>query len=100
MTWYRLTHRIRIRYTKLKYGTSCCDLAGYSWFIAGKISKDLVRLKKNNIGYPFRMTEQEWDKVLDDMILGFKKIADDEITEDEYKKTMALFAEHLGDLWI
>lgn len=64
----------------------------------------LVKFKESNAGYPGSMTEQEWDEILDKMILSFKMILDE---EDDWKmeinetiqEGLDLFGKWYRSLW-
>jgi len=66
----------------------------------------LKLLKKNNISYPGYMTEEKWDKILDEMIDGFESNLErmdmlDETEENNKKlaRSLHLFSKYFKHLW-
>jgi len=112
---------------RFRKGYAPCDVWNMnSWFInhAIPILKDL---RKNTNGYPAGLSEQAWDKILEDMIKGFeiaKAVNDHEaifkedynranpglqkvyrdqgiklVNKGEYDKAFELFHEYFFNLW-
>lgn len=73
--------------------------------IARFILPRLIRFKEINAGYPGTISEQEWDDILDRMILAFSLLASDVVfctgKEDQKKidEGLALFAKWYQHLW-
>lgn len=65
----------------------------------------LIRFREINEGYPSTISEQEWNSILDKMILAFSLLASDAVyftsKEDQEKidEGMALFAKWYQSLW-
>ena len=65
----------------------------------------LKRLKEIQKGYPANLTEEEWDKILSEIIECMEMYLDkiyNKFEEDEYKrvkKGFKLFGKYLMDLW-
>ena len=122
----RLGHEVKDVYWKIRYGFQRM-FKGYDFadtfdtfdkFIS-RYQKILTELKKNKCGYPMGMTEEEWDNILDEMIMHLyymdewnvikelEKDVDDNWScasvgvvmnrhKDEFFK---LFSEHFYSLW-
>lgn len=66
----------------------------------------LIELKKIKHGYPYDLTEEEWNFCLDEMIFSFKTLSEDENYNGFYQKTsdriqngLNLFAKYYTALW-
>lgn len=69
----------------------------------------LKLFKKSTIGFPWRLKSfEEWEAILDKMILAFELIAngDDDFTREDYEEInkkinegLELFATYFRDLW-
>lgn len=82
-----------------------------TWNLNYAISKFMViRLKKFkelSIAYPATLTPDEWNQILDEMILGFELfLTFDDLTLSEQKKavkkinkSLGLFKKYFWDLW-
>ena len=80
-----------------------------TWSLDSTIAKfilpRLIRFKEINAGYPGTVSEQEWDDILDRMILAFSLLASDAAfvtaKEDQEKidEGLALFAKWYQYLW-
>lgn len=80
-----------------------------TWSLDSTIAKfilpRLIRFKEINAGYPGTVSEQEWDDILDRMILAFSLLASDAAfvtaKEDQEKidEGLALFAKWYQHLW-
>jgi hypothetical protein len=55
-------------------GYSDKDLWDFDFYLAEMISRALYQLKKIQHGYPAELTEKKWDKILEDIILGFEAV--------------------------
>lgn len=74
--------------------------------IAGFAIPRLRRFKEVKKGYPADLMPEEWDRVLDKMILSMEWFATDVDKRDDSEETyaqvqegMTLFGKHFGDLW-
>lgn len=68
---------IKFCYQRVKYGW--CDGDTWSidmWFL-NIIPQMIQQLKEEKHGYPGTMTEEEWDKILDDMIFYFTEACEE-----------------------
>ena len=92
-----------------------------TWNVQHEFAKWVVprlkRFKEVNNGYPYELTEEEWDNVLDEIIEGFSIVASDnywglsdiendkERIEEEKKKmkkidrAVDLWSHHFHDFW-
>lgn len=85
-----------------------------TWNLNDELAKWLVprlkQYKKLNIGFPFHLTMEEWDEIIDEMIWTFEQCIDrwEHFQEDpkirakeekRYQKGIKLFAKYHRDLW-
>ena len=96
-----------------KRGYADCDVWSMGDYLADIIPSMLRQLKEINCGYPGNLTEEKWDKLLDEMIIGFsaaKRVYDDEydlgtmITDciaDQklFREKMKIFTKYFFNLW-
>ncbi len=86
-------------------GWADCDVWWLNTHLAGIIVGALTRQRRYGRSYPGCVgarTEEEWDDILDRMMRGFAKVADDydeAFESPEYKDAMELFAEWFPALW-
>ena len=66
----------------------------------------LKMFREVNNCHPAKMTMEEWNKILDEMIEGFgcslkdnHATADDSVISEKLQKSLKLFAEYFNDLW-
>ena len=65
-------------------GYADCDIWDMCNYLAKIILPMLKQLKGTTHGYPCDLTEKKWDKLLDEMIVGFeavKRVCDDEYVD-------------------
>jgi hypothetical protein len=86
------------------YGDS--DLWSFDSYLTTMIPAALKTFKEKNIGYPCSLTPEEWDEILDKIILGFEnhttKIQDwsyDPEKDPEWKETWKLFRKWFNHIW-
>lgn len=65
-----------------KRGWADCDWWGMDYYLISIILPMLKELKKYNHGHPANLTEEKWDGILSEMILGFE--ASKRVIDDEY----------------
>ena len=124
----RLWHSFIVKHRKLKWrcqhfirGWADEDTWGIDrWFIE-TLSPMLKKFKEDNNGHPFDVSEEEWDKILDDMIYYLEGMTEEgatnqlygggaNLTVDKYKeisnhivaskeKFFELFVQYFYDLW-
>lgn len=100
-----------------KRGWADCDVWSIDGYLSSILPDMLQRLRDTTHGYPIDMTEGEWDRILQEMILGFKAhqslaqldFFDDvsnridnaklDCLEKQKEHGMKLFVKHFNDLW-
>lgn len=97
------------------------DAWDIDWWFIKTLSPMLKKFKEDNDGNPFKLSEEEWDKILDDMIYYLEGMNEDgavnqlygegaNLTVDNYKeisnhmatskeKFFELFVQYFYDLW-
>jgi hypothetical protein len=92
-------------------GYSDCDVWSFDWYLAEVISKGCKQLAKEKHGYPYGLTEEEWDVIINKISDGFEeymKIIDheeeyDKITQEDFDKKMdelfGLLRKYFVNLW-
>ena len=65
-----------------KRGWADCDWWGMDYYLISIILPMLKELKKNQHGHPADLTEEKWNKILDEMVEGFE--AAERALNDEY----------------
>lgn len=76
------------------------DIAFAKWIVPR-----LERFREITIGHPMGTTEEKWDKVIGDMVDGFKIMIEDDCIPESKKrlkkvtKAIHLFHEHFFSLW-
>jgi hypothetical protein len=116
---YRLwNHKIAMIPKEIKWfcqrgrrGYSDCDVWSFDWYLAEVISKGCKQLAKEKHGYPYGLTEEEWDVIINKISDGFEeymKIIDheeeyDKITQEDFDKKMdelfGLLRKYFVNLW-
>jgi hypothetical protein len=91
-----------------------CD--SETWSLDSVICKFILprlkRFRELNTGFPYGLTENEWDAILEEMIFAFEWNINEEaeilqkLSQEENKKNwerqkkgIELFAKYFGDLW-
>lgn len=94
------------QYQTLTRGFSDKETWSLDWTIAKFVLPRLKRFKKLNNGFPHGMTEQSWEKALDDMIYSMEIYSKglwshnpDEVNWKRVKRGTTLFGKHFRDLW-
>ena len=124
----RLWHSFIDKCRKLKWrcqrfvrGWADEDTWDINWWFIETLLPMLKKFKEENNGHPFELSEEEWDKVLDDMIYYLEGMDEDgavkhlygegaNLTLGRYKEVRAhmadskekffeLFVPHFYDLW-
>jgi hypothetical protein len=130
ITWpyYRLKYKVKDFYWDIRYafqrahkGYDYLDvISTYSKFM-DRYTKILTKYKENKHGYPARMPEEEWNKIIETMLFHLHYMDEDNVYEElckdvpdnwiprwetsgeimEHHKTefFKLFSEHFYDLW-
>lgn len=65
-----------------KRGWADCDVWSMDWYLIKTITPMLKHLKNVNHGYPYGITEEEWNNILSEMIAGFE--AGKHVLDDNY----------------
>lgn len=85
-----------------KRGFSDAETWSLDSVIAEFILPRLKRFRKIKNGTPYRLTQEEWDQILDKMIYAFKYLLKPRIItkpEEKFQEGMDLFAKYIQDLW-
>jgi len=91
---------------KDKHGFSLDELWNLDISIALFVLPRLAKFKEKVHGHPAKITEQEWNRILDKMIWSFTQIVNEEIddmTEDDAAKLtegLVLFGKYFLKLWL
>lgn len=101
--WWRAVRRIPTRYIKHKYqrltrGFSDADMWNGDGFIADVISATAYWHFSNGMGYPGRMTHEEWLDTLLEIYEGFRN-PDDDVDWRPSDMAWDLLKENHADLW-
>lgn len=112
-------------FSKIKYfiqrgkrGYADCDVWNLNDYLADMLFDALKQLNREKLGYPCNYPEEEWTKILNDMIAGFraykqmdklhfwsnenektKYLKQRKALEEICNKGLKLFAENFYDLW-
>ena len=117
--FYRLwNHKIKMIPKEIKWfyqrgrrGYSDCDLWGFDSFLSEIIAKGCRQLSKEKHGYPYGLTEEEWNEALNRIAFGFEeydKMMDhsegyDKISKEEFNKKLdelfLLLRKYFINLW-
>jgi hypothetical protein len=91
------------------YGYANNDVWSLDYYLAKVISNSVRHLKEHLHGYPSGLTEDEWDEILEKIIIGFEaniKLDDVEYNSAEHKEKlkafnigMKLFVKYFNNLW-
>ena len=68
----RITRRIKWAYQRIKYGWCDRDLWNLDCWFLDVIVPMLKRFKEIKHGHPASMTEEQWNNILDEMIMHFE----------------------------
>ena len=68
-------------------GWADCDWWGMDYYLTTIILPMLKKLRENQHGHPANFTEEKWNNILDDMIMGFE--AAERVIGDEYYKQVS-----------
>ena len=98
-------HWVENLWLRLRYGAGCCDTYSYVWYLSKRLSNDLKLFKKRCMSHPMDTTEEEWDKILDEMIWAFEYLENED--SYDYKKKdsnrcdrgLKLFGKYFRNLW-
>jgi hypothetical protein len=92
----------RYYWQRLTRGWDDSELWNLDATISEFVIPRLKRFKEYQHGYPSYMTEEEWDGILDQMILAFENNLEDFPTREQDKQAeegLALFAKYYVHLW-
>lgn len=90
---------------RIKNGFDDEEIYSLDHSLAKLILPRLKRFKKVKKGHPSTLSEEEWDKILDEMIYCFGRIADDNYFDLELEEEKRLqngletFAKYYMNLW-
>lgn len=59
---------LKMMYQRAKKGYCDLDVWNIDMFIEDKLLNILKEFRKDHVGYPYKITSEEWDKTLDRMI--------------------------------
>ena len=87
--FYRAKHWVKDTYWEIRYGfqrmfkgyDSVDVFETFAKFI-DRYTKILTRLRNNHCGYPYNLTEEEWDAVIDEMIYHLKYMDEETVIEE------------------
>jgi hypothetical protein len=101
---WRLIYRNPIwGYQRIKRGYSEYDTYSFDTFLAPIIVGGAKRIKERALSHPAEITKEEWNIILDKIILAFEKASwpqDINIREDpEWKEGSELFIKWFFALW-
>lgn len=89
-------------YQRARYGYSEVDTYSLHYHLSAVILGGLRRLRERALAYPVRYTPEQWDAILEEMIVGFAIAAEDSWDagrDPHVKRALKLFTEHYFDLW-
>jgi len=95
---------IKHPYQKITRGHSDNETWSLDWSLAKWLTPRLKTFKKINMSTPASLSQEEWDEILDKMIITFELIAKEnwDETEENIEKTyegLDLFRKWFLDLW-
>ena len=126
--FHRLWHRFIVKCRKLKWrcqrfirGWADEDTWDIDWWFIKTLSPMLKKFKEDNDSHPFKLSEEEWDKILDNMVYYLEGMNGEgavkqlygegaNLTVDDYKEIsnhmthskeefFKLFTQYFYDLW-
>ena len=89
---------------KLRCGMTCCEVANFDCYIAKKIYRGISEFRKTEWAccHPYNLTTEQWDKILEDIEIGFKAYFDENMDDDKAikltNKAMKLFAKYWNSI--
>lgn len=90
--WYRPDLKVRSFFRKVKwtwqrakYGWCDRDIWNLDFTLGNYIASSVYKLSKTTHGYPYGITEKEWDKVLKDIANDFYYGTNDDLNPNVYE---------------
>lgn len=104
LLWNTWKHPFVFAYQRVTRGYADCDVWNLDRFLADIISRSVKTLKEKQCGHPAQLTEEKWNKVLEDIALGFSQVSEgcpdrDEDSKKLFDKGFKLFHKHFSSLW-
>ena len=100
----RYRRAVKAYFQRLTRGWDDGDTYSLDCTITEFVLPRLKRFKELNFGFPYGLTEESWDEILDKMILAFEiheksleKISGEEI--EKMKEGLELFGKYYTNLW-
>lgn len=87
---------------RLKRGFDDSELWNLYYTIAGFILPRLKAFREETVSYPAGMTREQWESILDEMIVAFELIYEDKCDSESNKKIeqgIKTFAKYFRGLW-
>lgn len=88
---------------RARLGVSARDSYDLFTYIAAVIQNGVQMLKDRGESYPANMSAEEWDNILDQILVGMEQIAKQEQMEpydhDKFRTGMDLLRDHFTALW-
>ena len=100
--WYKVTNtKDEVKWAWQRVFRGYDDTANWDLgFYIAKISTPVLRnMVKNGVGYPSRITSEEWNKILLQIAQGFEDFTLGKNTYKEQRKACELFGKWLENLW-
>lgn len=113
--------KVKWRCQRFLRGWADEDTWDIDWWFIKTLSPILKKFKENNDGHPFKLSEEEWDKILDNMIYYLRGMNEEgavnqlygegaNLSVDDYteinnhmatskEKFFELFVQYFYDLW-
>ena len=87
--FYRIKHKVKRMYWEARYGfqrmfkgyDSVDTFEIFDKFIE-RYTKIITEFRNNHWGYPYNLTEEEWDNVLDEMLYHLHYMEEDNVIEE------------------
>lgn len=76
---------VRYGFQRMFKGYDSVDIFETYYKFTDRYSKILTRLRKRHVGYPYCLSEEEWDDILDEMVYHLHYMVEDNVV-DELKK--------------
>lgn len=73
---------VRYGFQRMFKGYDGVDVFETYYKFTDRYSKILTRLRKNHVGYPYDLTEEKWDNILDEMIYHLYYMVEDNVIND------------------
>lgn len=106
-------HWMKNLYLRFRYGGGCCDVFSLNYYLAKKIIEPLkVFRSKMPASHPSELTNEEWEKTLDEMIFAFELLLrnndlseslsyeEDKKQYERQQKGFEYFGKYYLNLWI